>query len=120
MPDEDVTPGREAEGVGQVVDLFAAEVTRRDAFVPDVPLVEADRGTVGRVAGCDAGEVDEGGGHFDGALGGARCGDVGEVSISLLNCQFTGANKVPLSRVLLLVIRVDVDGVHIDVLNARL
>lgn len=67
LPDEDVEPDADGEGVGQIVPLFGAFVAWPVEGLPCVPFVEADLlawcGWVDLV--LDSGEVDQGTGDLD-------------------------------------------------------
>ena len=92
---EHVEPYRHSQSVRQCVHLFRAFLARGALWVPDVPLVEADRlpGYRSRDAVLDASEVYQTGADLDGALSGAR-------SHRILDRVLGG--------------RVDVDAVHVD------
>lgn len=95
LADEAVQEHGDGQRIRQRVLLLGALLAGRAHGIPHVPLVEAD-GLLGHGLGdlvLDAREVDEGAGHLDGALGGARRRRVGQV---------------------LVVRRVDVDAVHVD------
>lgn len=83
LADEHVQPDCDGERVREGVAFFGTAAAFGADGIPDVPFVEAD---CGPGLGCgyvvfNAGEVDEGGGYFDGAFGGERGCGVGEVRV---------------------------------------
>lgn len=78
LPHEHVEPDGDGERIRQRVLLLGPLIAGCALRVPDVPFVKADLdGRLGRGhVGLDAGEVDEGGGDLNGALGGEGCGSI--------------------------------------------